>query len=76
MLKYMFERGNVFERDTAREKPSFVPIYTNYQITVIRLHLIILIFILEINAALIKQNLPLIVLWKMCFIVTASWNAD
>jgi hypothetical protein len=39
----MLERGNVVDRDTAREKPSIIPIYTNYQIIVIRLYLNILI---------------------------------
>lgn len=37
MLKYMLARGNVIERDTTREKPSFILIHTNYQIIVIRL---------------------------------------
>ena len=35
MLKCMLERGNVFERDTARQRPSFIQIYTNCQIIVI-----------------------------------------
>jgi hypothetical protein len=30
----------------------------------------------EITAALIKQNLPLVVLWKMFFNIAASWDAD
>lgn len=42
-MKYMQERGNMFERNTAREKPSFIPIYTN--IIIIRIYLNILTFI-------------------------------